>query len=294
MDWHKISASLADQFGGSVEIRNADPVSGGDISSAFHLLTDAAELFLKINSSDKLAMFELEMSMLNELASHGGLRVPTPYGCGVADGLAYIVMEYIPLAPGDDDGAARLGTGLAGLHQHHSDHFGWPQEGYLGVSRQPNQASDNWVEFWRDQRLGFQLRLAQRNGLPPGTVARLQLLLELLPQLFSGYRPVPSLLHGDLWHGNWAVDKAGAPVIFDPACYYGDAEADLALCELFGGFSESFFSAYWRQQGRDPGYELRSQLYQLYHLLNHFNLFGSHYAERANGMIERILAEVGH
>jgi fructosamine-3-kinase len=137
------------------------------------------------------------------------------------------------------------------------------------------------------------LALAGRNNAPAKMVDRGQHLLELLPALFSDYHPRPSLLHGDLWGGNWEADGDGSPVIFDPAVYFGDREADIAMTELFGGFDRRFYQAYESAWPLDPGYRIRKQLYNLYHILNHFNLFGGGYARQAEGMIESLLAQLG-
>jgi fructosamine-3-kinase len=151
---------------------------------------------------------------------------------------------------------------------------------------------DDWIDFWRERRLGFQLDLAARNGLRGALQTQGRQLMDALPALFAHYRPAPSLLHGDLWGGNWGADAAGNPVIFDPAVYFGDREADLAMTELFGGFSRAFYDAYDAAYPLDKGYETRKTLYSLYHVLNHFNLFGGGYGGQAQRMIQQLLAQV--
>jgi fructosamine-3-kinase len=156
---------------------------------------------------------------------------------------------------------------------------------------QLNAPGGDWVAFWRGRRLGYQLNLAAAKGhgrLAAGGAR----LMEKLPAFFVGHTPAPSLLHGDLWSGNAAMTAGGEPVVFDPAVYYGDREADLAMTELFGGFPPPFYEAYRAEFPLDPGYGTRKHLYNLYHVLNHLNLFGGGYGAQAAGMIERLLAEV--
>jgi len=294
MEWNEIVAAVAKQIGEPLQFESATPITGGDISAAFKLDCGGQRFFVKLNSADRLAMFEQEATMLEQLGRSCPLRVPQPIATGVTADRAYAVMEFVRFSGDTQLPAVSLAQGLAQLHQHNDNNYGWPVDGYLGHSRQLNGRSDNWCEFWRAQRLGFQLRLAKRNGLSPHTTARLELLSDELDGLLGGYNPTPALLHGDLWHGNCGVDEAGKPVIFDPASYFGDPEADLAMTEVFGGFPESFYQAYWQVHPRAAEYEVRSQLYQLYHVLNHFNLFGGLYANRADTMVGTLLAHLGH
>jgi fructosamine-3-kinase len=178
------------------------------------------------------------------------------------------------------------------MHRTARDHFGWDRDNTIGSTPQHNAPCGEWVTFWREHRLGFQLDLAARQGYG----GRLQKLGERLLADLTGlidHDPRPSLLHGDLWGGNIGYDREGNPVIFDPAVYYGDREADLAMTELFGGFGSGFYAAYEEAWPLDPGYSVRKTLYNLYHILNHLNLFGSGYLGQAQTMTERLLAELG-
>ena len=150
------------------------------------------------------------------------------------------------------------------------------------------------MEFLRDRRLAHQLDLAVTKGAQAHIVDRGRTLCQLLDAFFSSYRPVPSLLHGDLWAGNWGTDEDGLPVTFDPAVYYGDREADIAMTRLFGGFGHAFYTTYQSTWPLDQAAGTRSTLYNLYHVLNHYNLFGGEYLVKAGGMIDRLLAELGH
>ena len=185
----------------------------------------------------------------------------------------------------------QLGRGLAFMHRFHAAHFGWHRDNTIGATPQINTPAADWIGFWRKQRLGFQLALARENGYRGRLLAQGERLLGQLPVFFSGHEPRPSLLHGDLWSGNAAFMRDGTPVMFDPAVYYGDREADIAMTELFGGFSADFYRAYDEAYPREPGYATRKQLYNLYHVLNHLNLFGGGYHAQAERMIEQLLSE---
>lgn len=294
MEWNELVITLADKLGEPLVFSEAIPVSGGDINACFALRCGTRKFFVKLNSPDKLVMFEQEAQMLIRLAEGSTWRVPQPYLTGQTGSHSCNVLEFIELSSVDGSSSSQLGAGLAELHQVKSDCYGWPGAGYLGLSRQLNEPSTNWCEFWRSQRLGFQRLQALRNGLPAHIGVRLELLIDSLEQLLGDYQPRAALLHGDLWHGNCGADQQGRPVVFDPASYFGDPEADLALTELFGGFPENFYQAYWQVCPRVAEYEVRSQLYQLYHVLNHFNLFGGLYGSRAGTMTDLLLAEIGH
>ena len=159
----------------------------------------------------------------------------------------------------------------------------------LGATRQPNNWHTDWITFWREQRLGFQLELAAHHGYGGKLQLMGQTLMERLPEFFVDYQPVASLLHGDLWAGNHAYVADGNPVIFDPAPYYGDRETDLAMTELLGGFGSAFHAAYRAAWPLHAGYIQRKTLYNLYHILNHANLFGGGYARQAESMMKRLL-----
>jgi fructosamine-3-kinase len=178
------------------------------------------------------------------------------------------------------------------MHRKAWGQFGWHRDNTIGSTPQTNTPARNWVDFWRRNRLGFQLALAHRNGYGGRLQDRGRRLLERFPTLLD-HAPQSSLLHGDLWGGNMSFDRGGNPVIYDPAVYYGDRETDLAMTELFGGFGGDFYAAYEEAWPLAPGYPTRKLLYNLYHILNHLNLFGSGYLGQAQGMIERLLAELG-
>jgi fructosamine-3-kinase len=193
------------------------------------------------------------------------MRVPQPLGHGVAAGRAWLLLEYLELT-GKKDFAA-LGRMLAEGHRKPGPRFGWQRDNYIGSTPQQNGWCDDWSEFWIERRIRPQLALAKHNGFALS-----------VPEfsVLQGHEPAPSLLHGDLWSGNVGFTPGG-PVVFDPAVYYGDREADLAMTELFGGFPQEFYRAYNEAWPLEPGYQRRKHLYNLYHLLNHLNLFGGGY-----------------
>ncbi len=267
-------------------------VGGGCINQALVLEGGAQRYFVKLNAAARLPMFEAEAEGLREIAATRTVRVPSPVCSGTAGGQAFLVLEYLPLCGADGRAQERLGRELAQMHRATTPRFGWTRDNTIGSTPQPNHETDDWDAFWRKQRLGFQLGLAADNGYGGALQRDGEKLLERLPALFRDYRPLASLLHGDLWGGNAAATDTGEPVIFDPAVYYGDREADLAMTELFGGFSARFHAAYREAWPLDTGYRVRKNLYNLYHVLNHLNLFGGGYRAQAQQMIERLLAEV--
>ena len=236
-------------------------------------------------------MFEAEFEGLQELANSGTLKVPQPICRGTATDQAFLVMEYLPLR--SHGNAAQLGEQLALQHRVTRERFGWHRDNTIGLTPQINSGSDNWPEFWRQHRLGFQLSLAAKNGYGKLMEYGGRKLLEETAQFFNGYQPLPSLLHGDLWSGNHAYLDSGEPVIFDPAVYFGDRETDLAMTELFGGFGENFYAGYRAGFPPDEGYGTRKRLYNLYHVLNHLNLFGAGYLGQSESLIRSLVAELG-
>jgi fructosamine-3-kinase len=292
MFWQSLEQSISDAIGQSFVIDHKSGLSGGSINSAFRISGSGHNYFVKLNQADKLDMFEAEADGLRELSNAKAIRVPAPVCFGEAEGKSWLVTEYIELGRGAGDSAQYLGQQLAALHRHTSKRFGWFRDNTIGSTPQQNTWMDNWIEFFQKRRLQFQLELTASNGFTGSLQRKGEQLLADLDVFFSDYSPAPSLLHGDLWGGNCAFDKTGQPVIFDPAVYYGDREADIAMTELFGGFSSDFYRAYNEAWLLDEGYKVRKQLYNLYHILNHANLFGGTYASQAESMMEQLLAEI--
>jgi protein-ribulosamine 3-kinase len=235
-------------------------------------------------------MFEAEMEGLSILSSTHAMRAPEPLTCGSTETHSYLIMEAI--TAGSSANVMRLaGERLAALHHSTQPRFGHQRDNYIGSTEQINTVEADWLTFWREHRLGYQLTLAQENGIGGATMALADQLIEALPH-FLNHSPKASLLHGDLWGGNMMTDQHGMPVIFDPAIYYGDPETDLAMTHLFGGFNADFYHAYQANYCLSEGHEVRRTLYNLYHILNHFNLFGGSYGQQADSMMQRLLSEV--
>ncbi len=285
-----ICRHIAETRGGSGCLGGDSSVGGGCINQTRRLECDGTTYFVKFNSADLATMFEAEALGLTEMAASNSIRVPQPVCWGTAQGHAYLVMENLDM--GGRGSARTLGQQLATMHRHTQPQFGWHCDNTIGSTPQPNKRSDDWIQFWRDQRLGFQLELAASKGFGVRLQQGGAQLMARFPALFDGHQPAASMLHGDLWSGNYGFTQEGEPVIFDPAFYYGDREADLAMTELFGGFGADFYAGYQEAFPLDAGYALRKTFYNLYHILNHANLFGGGYASQAQGMIDRLLSEL--
>jgi len=244
--------------------------------------------------ANRLAMLEAEAAGLGELKQAAAVRVPAVHAFGATAAHAYLALEWIDFGASSPVAETRLGEQLAWQHRVNARGFGWHRDNTIGSTEQPNAWSNDWIAFFRERRLRQQLELANRNGHGGRLADRGAELLELMGAFFASHHPVPSLLHGDLWGGNWAVDSAGQPVLFDPAVYFGDREADLAMTRLFGGFGNAFYTAYHATWPLDQAAGTRRTLYNLYHVLNHLNLFGGGYLSQAQSMIDRLLAELGH
>lgn len=289
----EIGKHIARATGEPFAPRTQQVVGGGYVNTACVLADGNRRYFVKLNDAAKAAMFEAEAAGLEEILASGAIRAPRPVCHGVADGAAFLVLEYLELGDGSPAAHETLGRQLAQMHRNTADRHGWRIDNTIGSTPQVNTPDSDWITFWREWRLGFQLTLAARNGHGGSLQRTGERLMDRFPTLFAGYAPPPSLLHGDLWSGNYGVDSAGRPVIFDPAVYYGDRETDIAMTELFGGFPPRFHAAYREAFPLDPGYAARKNLYNLYHILNHLNLFGGGYRAQAESMMDGLLAEIG-
>jgi protein-ribulosamine 3-kinase len=288
--WHDIAHAIAKATHQPFVSIETSPVGGGCINETHIVHMDGQHWFVKLNRVDKLDMFEAEMDGLSILNSAHAFRVPEPLICGSTETHSYLIMEAI--TAGSSAKAMRLaGEQLAALHHLTQPRFGHQRDNYIGTTVQINTVENDWLSFWREHRLGYQLTLAQENGIGGDTMALADQLIDALPH-FLNHSPKASLLHGDLWGGNMMVDNHGMPVIYDPAIYYGDRETDLAMTHLFNGFNADFYHAYQANYPLSEGHEVRHTLYNLYHILNHFNLFGGGYGQQAHSMMQRLLSEV--
>ncbi len=292
MNWQSISEQIEAATGQPFKVVSAHTLSGGDINSAFRLQGEDRSYFIKLNRAELVTMFEAEFAGLQDIAKTQAVRVPAPVVCGKTAGHSFLVLENLEFGCSNKVSDRLLGRQLALMHRQQQPYFGWHRDNTIGSTLQINNQNNDWLTFWREQRLGFQLKLAGNNGYGSSLQANGERLCSDMAMLFNDYMPQPSLLHGDLWAGNAAVDKLGSPVIFDPACYYGDREADLAMTELFGGFSRDFYTAYQADWPLDDGYDVRKTLYNLYHILNHLHLFGGGYLRQAESMMAMLLSEI--
>lgn len=245
------------------------------------------DTFRKTGPESAFEMFEAEADGLNELRAAGEVRIPEVIDVGVINGQAYIDIEKLELEPTTRDIEHSFGEQLASLHHHTREQYGWFRDNTIGLTPQYNEQNSDWIEFFRKHRLGFQVELAVSNGYGSDVAEPGQRLAAKLPELFDGYTPEASLLHGDLWGGNWGA-VGGEPVMFDPAVYYGDRETDIAMTMVFGGFGRAFYEAYESSWPMAPGHDRRLKLYQLYHILNHLNLFGRSYLGRALTLLREL------
>lgn len=285
--WTDIAAHISRTTGRSFTAAESRSVGGGCINQGYRLSDGEQSYFVKLNQAAQIAMFEAEAAGLNQMVETQTIRVPRPLCYGTVETTGYLVLEWLDLRSGSSQAWEEMGRQLAAMHKASSGRgFGWERNNTIGSTPQINSWTPDWMEFFTQHRIGYQLSLARRRG---GQFPKQDQLLVAIPNLLAGHTPQPSLVHGDLWSGNAAIAKSGEPVIFDPATYYGDREVDLAMTELFGGFPAEFYRGYDQVWAIDPGYKHRKPLYNLYHILNHFNLFGGGYEAQANRMIEQLL-----
>jgi protein-ribulosamine 3-kinase len=288
------AAALAAALGHDVSANPESAVHGGSINECLRWQTARGALFVKRAPRDRLAMFEAEADGLARLRQAGSLRVPDTLALGSSEDEAFLVLEWLDLVEPDAASEEKFAEALAWQHRNRAQAYGLERDNFIGATLQRNDVSEDWVGFWRERRLLSQLNLAEKNGHVGRLQDRGHQLANVMDVFFASYRPAASLLHGDLWGGNRGVLADGTPVVFDPAVYCGDREADIAMTTLFGGFGPRFYSAYAATWPLDQAAGTRRALYNLYHVLNHLNLFGESYREKAEGLIDRLLAATGH
>ncbi len=290
--FEQIAREIGKQLGGDCSLEPDYGVSGGKIHRSYRWECDDKLLFVKVAGPAGAAGLEAEFTGLLALAGAQAVRVPRVLARGNVGPTAFLALEWIESRPSGRAAERRLGELLAAQHRVTATQFGFASDNFIGPTPQPNGCLSDWAEFFRDRRLRPQLALAAQNGFAELLEQPGARLLESVAALLEGHRPEASLLHGDLWSGNWLADEHEEPVIFDPAVYYGDREADLAMTRLFGGFGRAFYDAYLGAAPLPAGHAERAELYNLYHLLNHANLFGGGYASQARKSIDRLLAAV--
>jgi protein-ribulosamine 3-kinase len=282
----KIKARIEEKL--KIKIKSLSSLSGGCISDAYKItMSDGSNYFLKYNPSTSNDMFIKEANGLKELAKANAIRIPNVLSFDED----YILLEYIPTGNKKKDFFEEFGRSFAEMHKFTSNIFGFYEDNYIGSNPQKNipdvKEKTSWVSFYFNKRILFQLQLAEKFGnstpeLRKG-VSRLE---EKIEDIIDNTTEKPSLLHGDLWGGNYMVDENGDAVLIDPAVYYGHREADLGMTKLFGGFSSEFYRAYVDTFPLEDGHEYRENIYKLYHVLNHLNLFGGGYYSQALSLIK--------
>lgn len=287
-----ISSQISVQQHSEFDCLNVKPMTGGDINQAFLFQSINQSFFVKINRVALHDMFATEAHGLALLEQSQSFIIPKVITSGVAEDVSFLVLQRLDLSGRADQ--LVFAVSLASLHQYPQKNkvrqsFGLESDNYIGSSKQSNGYYENWPQFFAEQRLAFQLELLKTKGVSPSLVTSVRAVIDQIDAFFDDYQPLPSLLHGDLWQGNYAFDHQNKPVIYDPACYYGDHEVDLAMLELFGNPGIAFFKAYHQVFAIDKGYKHRKILYNLYHILNHANLFAGGYAMQAKQMADELL-----
>lgn len=285
---------LKTRYGIGIAVVSKTPVSGGDINRAYALLlSDGSRLFMKANRKENADFFRAEAEGLEALRAAGTIRVPEVIARGAdADG-SFLLLEYVEEGRRSPAASEKLGRQLAQLHMADTAHlvpggrFGFMNDNYIGAGVQCNDPEETWTEFFINRRLRPQFERASAYWNIDERKSIDRFLDRADRYLAEPDRP--SLLHGDLWAGNYMIGSSGEPWLIDPAAYVGHAEADLAMTELFGGFDRRFYDAYRETAGIDPGYADRRDLYNLYHLLNHLNLFGGSYIYSVRSIISRYI-----
>jgi len=267
-------------------------VSGDGVNRCLQWTSDAGPLFVKLAPAERLWVFEAEAEGLAALAAASAIRVPEVQATGIAGREAFLAIEWLDLCSPTASSEAVLGAELARQHRSTAARHGWHRDNTIGPTIQRNDFEAEWAQFYADRRLRVQLDLAEAGGHGGRWIERGRRVVDCVPALLAGHVPVPSLLHGDLWAGNHAADTTGRPVVFDPSVHYGDRETDLEMTRLFGGYGREFYAAYESAWPLDTGAAARAPLYDLYHVLNHLNLFGGGYRRQAEELIERLLASV--
>ncbi len=284
--------ALQKLFGDDVSVEKRSPVFGGDINESFRLfLSDGRSVFMKTNRGKSADFFIAEANGLLAMADTGTIRVPSVFCVGMEEGSPFLLMEYLDASSPGPGFFESFGRSLAAMHLADASEyaggkkFGFHEDNYIGATRQKNTSCDTWKEFYHAFRLLPQFEMASAY-FDRGEKKRILSFLDRLDEyIFEPSKP--SLLHGDLWSGNYLAGTEGEAILIDPAVYVGAAEADLAMTELFGGFPRAFYDAYHECIPKESGYEDRRDLYQLYHLLNHLNLFGPSYLPAVMRIVRR-------
>lgn len=285
--WPAIASQIGEAMHIDFNITERSQISGGEINQAFRISDGQHTFFVKLNDRAGVDMFRAEWTALEHLLNTQTLKLPRPVCCGTTVSSSFLVLEYIALGHAGDQDWHMLGRQLAHLHMGSAQPmYGWDEDNFIGTTVQPNIWHKKWATFFAEQRIGWQLQLLNEKGIHFGDIEEIT---GAIKNRLAGHQPRASLLHGDLWRGNLGFDDQQG-VLFDPASYFGDRETDIAMTELFGQFPSSFYQGYDAVWPRDEGYRERRDIYNLYHLLNHVNLFGEAYIKQAKTSLFNIIA----
>ena len=284
LDW------LSVLLGGDYQRARVEASGAGCINETYQVARkNLPSVFIKVGKPGQLDMFEKEARGLDLLRQCDAIHVPQVYGAAQLNDCALLAIEFISLSPLRAAQESRFGAALAQLHSFEGDSFGLDHHNFIGRTHQINDWKSDWWTFYCENRLLPQRKLAQMKGMRSELLKELDRLIDVVPEAMQSHQPRASLLHGDLWSGNMAMDEAGVPTLFDPAVYYGDGETDLAMSRMFGAPGDAFYSAYHDIIPRQEGHEVRRGLYDLYHWLNHFNLFGVGYLGQVELTLDGLL-----
>ena len=283
------AGQIARQLGLDEHDLRFQPIRGGDSADCFLLQAADYWVFLKTLPTARCAVLSAEADGLKALGESHAVRVPRIYGRGSISSMAWLALEYLDLEARHRRSDEQLGHALARLHRQQGDRFGWHRQNFIGLTPQINSQLDSWAEFFLWHRLAEQLKRLDQQHPDQQWSDMIQPLVKNWHKRFVHHRPPPALIHGDLWKGNAARLGDDTPVLFDPAVHYADRECDLAMARLFGGFDDSFFAAYQESWALPEDHRERIPWYQFYHLLNHANLFGGAWLERARSLADRQL-----
>ena len=277
-----------------IKLENSEPflnlASDGVLKAKAY--SEKTSFFIKVTQNNNFNRLTTEASGLKLIAETNTIRTPSIIACGETRQCAYIILEYLELQPKTNLSASILGSQLAEAHKNTQELFGLNENNWIGLTRQHNQQYNNWPTFYLEQRLKPQLELAYLNGYKNTLKIKADHLIKDNDLFFKDYSPTPSLLHGDLWAGNWGTLNENEPVIFDPAVYYGDRETDIAMTLLFGGFPGGFYKSYNEAWPLSEGFKNRQDLYNLYHVINHLNIFGRGYLSQAENLLDKLVQKL--
>jgi hypothetical protein len=287
MSWKNIiQKTLSSRYNTKVEIDKITGLSGGSINDTMLVSTNSGKFFVKRNSASKYpGMFEKEAKGLNILSGKSTLKVPAVIALGASENVAFLILDYVDSGSKGPGFWDQFAKGLAQLHKNSADRFGLDHDNYIGSLYQSNKMYNSWTEFFQAERLEKQLKLARDHGkIGSSGVRSFDNFFHELPNIFPA--EPPSLLHGDLWGGNYMVDNSGNAVLIDPAVYFGHREMDIGMTQLFGGFSNEFYDAYNNYYPLEKGWQERLDYCNLYPLMVHVNLFGGGYLNAVQSILK--------